>query len=109
MSDDAYTELDQRAVRRAIQYPRQYLAAALAEIPDTELALELQADPARIWRLRTCFYPQLPGWGDESWDAALARMAALTGSSPVLLEARLRTLTAARERWKATHRAETSA
>jgi hypothetical protein len=109
MCDDAPASADQRAIRRAIRFPSQYLAAALAEITDTELALELGADPARIGRLRTCFYPQTPGWGDESWDAALARMADLPGSSSLLLVARLRTLTAARARWKATHGSEPSA
>jgi hypothetical protein len=41
-------------IRRAMLHPERYLAAALAEWPDEDLAASCGAAPARVWLLRLC-------------------------------------------------------
>jgi hypothetical protein len=68
------TDRRARMLRRAMRHPTVYLAAALAEIPDEDLAAEISADPARVWQLRLCEWPR-----DNNWATDLRQMAALVG------------------------------
>src|SRR3954452_15749283 len=43
-----------------------YLAAALAEWPDEDLAYAMRADPTRVWQLRLCGYPRADRWDRET-------------------------------------------
>ena len=61
-----------RLLRRAMLQPDRYLAAALAEIPDEDLAAELGADRRQVWRLRFASYPRA-----DRWDLGLEAFAAL--------------------------------
>ncbi len=74
-------------------FPATFLAAALGEFPDLELALELDADADKVWRLRLSMYPR-----SASWTADISRLADAIGGDPVLLDALLRRLVAARDR-----------
>jgi hypothetical protein len=61
-----------QAIRRAMRHPDSYLAAALAEWPDEDLAAELETDPRQMWQLRLASYPRA-----ERWDLTLHAYAAL--------------------------------
>jgi hypothetical protein len=66
---------DDRAVRahtlrRAMLRPESYLAAALAEWPDEDLAYAMRADPALVWRLRLCSYPRADRWHQDTKQLA---------------------------------------
>ena len=67
----------QEAIRRAAEQPLLYLAAALAETDDRELAEALGADVGRVELLRLCRFPRA-----ECWDADVRQMAELVGSEP---------------------------
>jgi hypothetical protein len=67
--------------------PDRYLAAALAEWPDEDLAYAMRADPARVWQLRLCGYPRADRWHRET-----QQLAALVGADVGLLRAMLRVL-----------------
>src|SRR3954470_24061193 len=69
-----------QALRQAMRSPDRYLAAALAEWPDEDLAAALGADPASVWQLRLAGWPRLDRWAD-----ALAELAALVGTDAYLL------------------------
>jgi 1,6-anhydro-N-acetylmuramate kinase len=69
-----------RAIRQAMLQPEHYLAAALAELPDEDLAAAIGADPAKVWRLRLCGWPRPAHWGEDA-----ARMAELVGANAALL------------------------
>jgi hypothetical protein len=53
-------EPDLRAtlLRHAMLRPERYLAAALAELADEDLAAAIGADPRKVWQLRLCAYPR---------------------------------------------------
>jgi hypothetical protein len=72
-------------IRRAILQPARYLAAALAELPDEDLAAACGAAPARVWLLRLCRYPRA-----ERWAADVAVLAALVDASAWELQTLLR-------------------
>jgi hypothetical protein len=70
-----------RLLRHAMLRPEAFLAAALAEIPDEDLAAAIGADHAKVWRLRICGYPKA-----AQWTVDVQRMAALVGGDATLLE-----------------------
>jgi hypothetical protein len=72
--------LVRRALRRAIARPESYLAAALAEVPDDDLAAVIGADPRRVWLLRLADWPRL-----EHWAGDLDQLAGLVGADGSLL------------------------
>jgi hypothetical protein len=74
-------------IRRAMTRPDLLLAAALAELPDENLADELGADPARVWRLRLCGWPR-----SDQWAVDVQRMAAAIDGDAGRLDALLRQL-----------------
>jgi hypothetical protein len=74
-----------RVLRRAMRQPDRFLAAALAEIPDADLAAATGADPRRVYRLRLCGYPRM-----DRWAADVAQLAAHVDARPHELEAVLR-------------------
>jgi hypothetical protein len=81
--------LDHRAlrahtIRRAMLQPDRYLAAALGEIPDVELASAIGALPGQVWRLRLCGYPRADRWAED-----LQAMADLVDAVPLELKALL--------------------
>jgi hypothetical protein len=76
-----------------MEFPSIHLAAALGELPDLELALELGADPEKVWRLRLSMYPR-----SASWTADISRLAEAIGGDPILLDVLLRRLVTARDR-----------
>src|SRR5438046_1384660 len=53
-------------IRRAMLRPDRYVAAALAEWPDEDLAYAMRADRATVWRLRLCGYPRAGWWAPTS-------------------------------------------
>jgi hypothetical protein len=74
-------------IRRAMTRPETFLAAALAELPDEDLADEVGADPARVWRLRLCSWPRR-----HAWDVDVQRMAAAIAGDAGRLDALLQRL-----------------
>jgi hypothetical protein len=74
-------------LRQAMQRPEKYLAAALAEWPDEDLAYAMRADPGKVWQLRLCNYPQA-----EHWHADTQQFADLVDADVGLLLIMLRTL-----------------
>ena len=80
---------DDRAqtLRRAMLRPDRYLAAALAEWPDEDLAYATRADPARVWQLRLCGYPRT-----DRWDRETQLLAALVDADVGLLRTLFRAL-----------------
>src|SRR3954452_15271923 len=72
-------------IRRALPRPDRYLAAALAEWPDEDLAYATRADPAQVWRLRLAGYPRA-----DRWPAETAQLAALVDADVSLLRTMLR-------------------
>jgi hypothetical protein len=83
----AYQALRAHTIRRAMTRPDRYLAAALAEWPDEDLAYATRADPAAVWQLRLCGYPQ-----SDRWHAETAQLAALVCADVGLLRTLLRQL-----------------
>jgi len=73
------------AVRRAMLEPETRLEAALAEIPDENLAAEIGAPRCCIWKLRLATYPRSDRWADQ-----VAQLAALIHAEPARLGALLR-------------------
>ena len=65
------------ALRRAMLRPDRYLAAALAEWPDEDLAAETGADPGKVWQLRLCGWPR-----NSAWAADVRQLAALVDADP---------------------------
>lgn len=78
-------------LRRAMLRPDRYLAAALAEWPDEDLAYATRADLATVWKLRLCGYPRADRWPAETAQLA-AQLAALVGADVGLLRTLLRAL-----------------
>jgi hypothetical protein len=77
-------------IRRAISRPDRYLAAALAEWLDEDLAGELGCSRTVVWRLR------LMGWpGVDRFDADVALMADALGADRSRLAALIRSLVGA--------------
>jgi hypothetical protein len=76
-----------RTIRQTMLCPDRYLAAALAEWPDEDLAYPMCADLAAVWQLRLCGYPR----GDR-WHAETAQLAGLVGADVGLLRTLLRAL-----------------
>jgi hypothetical protein len=74
-----------RVIRRAMLHPDRFLAAALAEIPDEQLAIAIGALPAVVWRLRLCSWPRM-----DRWAADVEKLAALVDVRPRELEVLLR-------------------
>jgi hypothetical protein len=74
-------------LRRAMLRPDRYLAAALAEWPDEDLAYATRAEPGQVWRLRLCGYPRADRWPHDT-----AQLAALVGAGVGLLRTLLRVL-----------------
>jgi hypothetical protein len=74
-------------IRRAMLRPDRYLAAALAEWPDEDLAYATRADPTRVWQLRLCGYPRADHWHRET-----QLLAALVDADVGLLRVVLRSL-----------------
>jgi hypothetical protein len=74
-------------LRQAMLRPDRYLAAALAEWPDEDLAYATRADPAQVWRLRLCGYPRADRWHHET-----AQLAVLVRADVGLLRTMLRAL-----------------
>lgn len=90
------TPLDHQAlrahtIRRAMLQPDRYLAAALAEWPDEDLAYATGALPGQVWQLRLCGYPRSDRWAED-----LQAMADLVDAVPGELERVLRQLGVAR-------------
>ena len=83
------TPLLRFSIRRAMGYPQAFLTAALAELTDDALAVQLGCEPTVVWRLRLCRRP-----GPDQWDADVARMAAAIGCDPARLATLLRSLPA---------------
>ena len=75
------------AVLRAMRHPNRYLAAALGELPDKEVAHALMAHPARVYRLRLMEWPRA-----GQWETDVRQMAAAIGAQPDLLAALVREL-----------------
>ena len=73
-----------QALRRAIQQPDRYLAAALAEQLDEDLAAELGCPVSMVWRLRLAGWPRV-----DRWHADLATIAAVVGCDVEALAALL--------------------
>ena len=71
-------------VRLAMVRPTRYLAAALAELPDEDLARELHADPEQVWRLRLAGHPRR-----GQLIADVYRLALLVDADPQALKALL--------------------
>ena len=65
--------------------PDRYLAAALAERPDEDLAAELSCPRAYVWRLRLMGWPRT-----DHWDADVQLMAAAISADARALGALLR-------------------
>ena len=80
-------ELRQHTLRRAMLRPDRYLAAALAEWPDADLAYATRADLATVWKLRLCGYPRADRWRQDT-----AQLAAAVGADVGLLRTVLRAL-----------------
>ena len=76
-----------QAIRRAMRQPDSYLAAALAEWPDEDLAYATRADPTRVWQLRLCGYPR-----SDRWHRETMQLAALVDADVGLLRTLLRAL-----------------
>jgi hypothetical protein len=74
-------------IRRAMLRPDRYLAAALAEWPDEDLAYAMRADRATVWRLRLAGYPRVDRWARDT-----RALAALVGADVGLLRTTLRAL-----------------
>jgi hypothetical protein len=74
-------------IRRAMLRPDRYLAAALAEWPDEDLAYAIRSDPATVWKLRLCGYPRADRWHHDT-----VQFAALVGAAVGLLRTLLRAL-----------------
>jgi hypothetical protein len=74
-------------IRRAMLRPDRYLAAALAEWPDEDLAYATRADPTRVWQLRLCSYPRA-----DRWHCETQLLAALVDADVGLLRTMLRLL-----------------
>jgi hypothetical protein len=74
-------------LRRAMLRPDRYLAAALAEWPDEDLAYATRADLATVWKLRLAGYPR-----SDRWPADTAQLAAAVGADVGLLRTVLRAL-----------------
>jgi hypothetical protein len=72
-------------IRKAITRPDRYLAAALAEQTDDELAAELGCSKTQVWRLRLLGWPRV-----ERWDADVQLMAESLGAEVSRLAALLR-------------------
>jgi hypothetical protein len=75
MSLEAPMPLDHQApgahtIRRAMLRPDRYLAAALAEWPDEDLANAMRADVTTVWQLRLCGYPRADRWHAETAQPA---------------------------------------
>src|SRR4051812_39462513 len=51
--------------------PDRYLAAALGEWPDEDLAYAMRADPVKVWRLRLCGYPRSDRWAHDTQQLAI--------------------------------------
>jgi hypothetical protein len=62
---DDEPQLRAHFLRRAMLRPERYLAAALAEWPDADLAAEIAADPVKVWRLRLCGWPREACWAED--------------------------------------------
>jgi hypothetical protein len=73
-----------RVIREAIGRPAHFLAAALAELPDEDLAAAIGASSARVWRLRLAGYPRT-----DQWERDIRILADLVGGDDRLLEALL--------------------
>jgi hypothetical protein len=74
-------------LRRAMLRPDRYLAAALAEWPDEDLAYAMRADPGKVWHLRLGSYPRA-----DRWHANTQQLADLVDADVGLLRIMLRTL-----------------
>jgi hypothetical protein len=85
LADDS--ALRAQSLRRAMLRPDRYLAAALAEWPDEDLAYARRADPVQVWRLRLCGYPR-----SDRWHHDTQQLAALVGADVGLLRTLLRAL-----------------
>jgi hypothetical protein len=81
MSLDDEPQLRAHTLRRAMRHPKVFLAAALAELPDDDLAAAIGASPARVWRLRLAGYPRA-----DQWERDIRRLADLVGGDDRLLE-----------------------
>jgi hypothetical protein len=73
-----------RLLRWAMLHPDRYIAAALAEWSDEDLAAVIAADPIKVWRLRLCGYPRRFCWAGD-----IVLMAKLVDGDDRLLEALL--------------------
>jgi hypothetical protein len=62
-------------------HPDRYIAAALAEWSDEDLAAAIGADPSKVWRLRLCSYPRRFCWAGD-----IVLMAKLVDGDDRLLE-----------------------
>jgi hypothetical protein len=69
-----------RVIRLAIGRPAGFLAAALAEIPDADLAAAIGANPRTVWRLRLRGWPRA-----DCWAADVRQLAALVDGDARLL------------------------
>lgn len=85
LADDA--ALRPRIIRQAMLRPNRYLAAALAEWPDEDLAYPMRGDPATLWRLRLCGYLRADQWARDT-----TQLAVLVGAELGLLRTLLRAL-----------------
>ena len=71
-------------IRKAMGRPDRYLAAALAEQTDADLAAELACSTAWVWR------PRLMGWPrTDRWAADVQLMAEALGANVAALDALL--------------------
>jgi hypothetical protein len=74
-------------LRKAMGRPDRYLAAALAEWLDDDLAAELGCSAAWVWRLRLMGWPRV-----DQWAADVALMAEALGADVGQLDSLLRPL-----------------
>jgi hypothetical protein len=69
------------AIRYALLHPEAYLAAALTEFSDDDLAAAIGANPLQVWRLRTYRYPRPDHWSED-----VQRLASPIDAKPLELE-----------------------
>ena len=81
-----------RLLRHLMQEPRRYLAAALAEITDEILAVQVGAPERAVFHLRLREWPRA-----DRWDQDVQAMARAIHADPALLDELLRRL----PRWHA--------
>ena len=72
-------------IRRAMQHPDRYLAAALAEWTDEWIVAELGCPQDRVWRLRLAGWPRM-----DQWERDVRTLARAVNADPELLAGLLR-------------------